>query len=82
MDLDEIWGTPSILFGAVPDKFWAQSAQKRQREGEPKFCFFWSIKQRAISSTSGRPNFTKFAQKDVFPCPHEGTGQFIIYLAT
>ena len=33
------------------------------------FVFFPSIKQRAISPTSGRPNFTKFAQKDVFPCP-------------
>ena len=39
-DLDEICGTPSILFGAVPDKFWARSAQKRQREREPQFCFF------------------------------------------
>ena len=31
---------PTILFGAVPDKFWARSAQKRLREREPKFCFF------------------------------------------
>jgi len=29
---------------------------------------FLSIKQCAISTTSGRPNFTKFAQKDAFPC--------------
>ena len=28
---------------------------------------FLSIKQRAISPTSGRPNFTQFAQKDVIP---------------
>jgi len=43
---ERIWvkfgGTPSILFGAVPDKLWARSAQKRERE--PKFCFFLSIK--------------------------------------
>ena len=38
-DFDEIWGTPSMLFGAVPDKLWARSAQKRQREREPKFFF-------------------------------------------
>ena len=30
---------------------------------------FLSIKRCAISPTSNRPNFTKFAQKDVFPCP-------------
>jgi len=30
---------------------------------------FLSTKQRSISPTSGRPNFTKFAQKDVLPCP-------------
>jgi len=59
MDLDEIWGTPSILSGAGPDRFWARSAQKRERESEQKF--FLSGKQRAISQTSGRPNFTKFA---------------------
>ena len=35
-------------------------------------CFFLSVKRRAISPTSGRPNFTKFAQKDVFSCPHVG----------
>jgi len=35
-------------------------AEKRERESEPKLCFL-SGKQRAISPTSGRPNFTKFA---------------------
>ena len=40
MDLDEIWGTPSLWSGAFPGKFWARSAQKRLREEEPKFCFF------------------------------------------
>jgi len=41
-DLDEIWGTPSILFKAGPDRFWARSAQKRERETETlrKFCFY------------------------------------------
>jgi len=28
---------PSLWFGAVPGKFWARSAQKRQREEEPNF---------------------------------------------
>jgi len=49
------------MCAAGPDRFWARSAQKREREREPKFCFFLSDKQRAISPTSGRPNFTKFA---------------------
>ena len=30
----------SILLGAGPDRFWAQSAQKRERETLRKFCFF------------------------------------------
>ena len=33
----------------------------RRSESEQKFCFFLSGKQRAISRTSSRPNFTKFA---------------------
>jgi len=45
-----------------PGKYWARSAQKRERENEPKFCFL-SGKQRAISPTSSQPNFTKFARK-------------------
>ena len=32
-------GTPSILFGAGPDRFCARSAQKRQRETLRKFFF-------------------------------------------
>jgi len=36
-DLDEIWGTPSILSGAGPDRFWVQSVQKQEWESEPKF---------------------------------------------
>ena len=43
-DLDEIWGTPSVLSGAGPDRFWARSAQKREREREPIFCFSLSGK--------------------------------------
>ena len=35
--------TPRLLIAAVPDKFWARSAQKRQRESEPKFCFFYPL---------------------------------------
>ena len=34
---------PSLWLGAVPDKFWARSAQKRLREEERKCCFL-SIK--------------------------------------
>ena len=41
---DEILGTPSILSGAGPDRFWALSAQKRESDSEPKFCFFLSGK--------------------------------------
>jgi len=44
-------------------QIWARSAQKRERDSEAKFCFFWSGKQRAISPTSHQPNFTKFAHK-------------------
>jgi len=44
--------------------FWARSAQKRERESVPKF--FLSGEQRAISPTSGRPNFTKFAHNTCF----------------
>ena len=61
MDLDEVWGTPSIFFGAGPDRFWARSAQKRERETLRKF--FLSGKQRTTLSISGQPNFTKFAHK-------------------
>jgi len=39
-DLDEIWGTLSTLFAASPGRYWARSAQKQERESEPKFCFF------------------------------------------
>jgi len=42
-DLDEIWDTPSILSGAGSDRFWARSAQKRERKIEPKFCFFCHV---------------------------------------
>jgi len=38
-DLDEIWGTVSILFGAGPDRFWARSVQKRERETLRKLFF-------------------------------------------
>jgi len=40
---------------------------RRSGSGSASRNFFLSIKQLAISPTSGRPNFTKFAQKDVFP---------------
>ena len=52
---------------------------RRSRSGSSSrnFVFFWSIKQRAISPTSGRPNFTKFVQKDVFLCPHVGFGKHL-----
>jgi len=33
-------GNSESIVGAVSGKFWARSAQKRQREREPKFCFF------------------------------------------
>ena len=65
-DLGEIWGTPSILFGAGPDRFWARSAQKRERETFRNFCFFLSGKQRTTLPISGQPNFTKFAHKTWF----------------
>jgi len=55
------WDTPSMLSGADPDRFWAQSAQKRERESKPKFCFLLSGKQRTTLPISGQPNFTKFA---------------------
>jgi len=61
-----VYGSELCLTDSGP-----RSAQKRQRESEPKYSFL-SIKQRAISPTSGRPNFTKFAQKDVVPCPMLG----------
>jgi len=36
-----------ILSGAGRDRFWARSAQKREQESEPKFCFlFLSCKYR------------------------------------
>ena len=54
---------PSILFGAVPDRFWARSAQKREQETLQKFCFFLSGKQRTTLPISGQPNFRKFAHK-------------------
>ena len=62
-DLDEIWGTPSILFRAGPDRFWARSARKRERESLRKFCFILSGKQRTTLPISGQPNVTKFAHK-------------------
>ena len=51
----------SILFGAGPDRFWAQSTQKRERESLWKF--FLSGKQRTTLPISGQPIFTKFAHK-------------------
>jgi len=63
-------GNSEYIAWSCPDKFWALSVQKRQQKREPNF--FLSIKQRAILPTSGRPNFTKFAQNDVFSCPHVG----------
>ena len=58
-DLDEIWGTPSILFGAGPDRFRAQSAQNRQRESLRKFFVFFV-------GYIMQPNFTEFAHKTWF----------------
>ena len=51
----------STLLGAGPGRFWARSAQQRERESEANFCFFLSGKQRTISPISRRSNFTKFA---------------------
>jgi len=65
-DLDEIWGTPSILFGAGPGRFWARSAQKWERETLRKFCFFLSGKQCTTLPISSKPIFTKFAHKTCF----------------
>jgi len=60
-DLDEIWGTPSILFGAVPDISWRDP--HRINSGRPCGSFvFLSGKQRTTLPISGQPNFTKFAQ--------------------
>ena len=62
---ERIWmkfgGTPSILFGAGPDRFWAQ-----KREWEILRKFFLSGKQRTTLLISGQPNFTKFAHKTWF----------------
>ena len=49
-DLDEIWGTPSILSGAGADRFWARSAQSESRRASRNFL-------SAISRTSSQPNF-------------------------
>jgi len=65
-DLDENFGTPSILFGAGRGRSWARSAQKRERETLRKFCFFLSGKQRTTLPIFGQPNFTKFAHKTWF----------------
>jgi len=62
--LDEIWGTLSILFAAGPDRFWARSALKRERETLQKF--FLSGKQRKTLPISGQPIFMKFAHKTCF----------------
>jgi len=32
-----------MLSGAGADRFWVRSAQKREREIEPKFCFFCEV---------------------------------------
>jgi len=55
-----VWGCAGQIFGAIR----AEAAAGARAE----FLFFWSINQRAISPTSGRPNFTKFPQKGVFQC--------------
>ena len=47
-DLDEIWDTPSILFVAFPDRFWARSAQKRERERGPLFVFFCLVNKARL----------------------------------
>jgi len=59
--LDEIWNTLSALSGAGPGRFYAITAQYRERESEAKFILFLlSGKQRTILQISRRPNFTKF----------------------
>ena len=59
----KFWGTPSILFGAGPDRFWARFVQNRSESGRPCGSFvFLSGKQRTTVPSSGQPNFTKFAQ--------------------
>jgi len=55
-----------MLFGAGPDRLWARSAQKRERETLRKFCFFLAGKQRTTLPISGQPNFMKFAHKTCF----------------
>ena len=51
-------------FGRDPRRRCSGSASRN-------FVFFCPL-NNAISPTSGRPNFTKFAQKHEFPCPHVG----------
>jgi len=58
-------GTPSMLFGAGPDRIWARSAQTRERETLRKFCFL-SCKQRTSLPIFGQPIFTKLAHKTCF----------------
>ena len=62
-DLNEIWGTPSILSGARPDTFWLRSCRSKSGRASGNFVFFWSGKERTTLPTSGQPNFTKFAHK-------------------
>jgi len=38
----------SILSGAGPDRFWSRSAQKQERQSEPKLCFFCPVNNARI----------------------------------
>jgi len=64
-DSDEIWATPSMLPGAGPCRFWARSAQKRERESGDFLFFFVRRKCRSLPISS-QPNFTKFTYKTWF----------------
>jgi len=43
-----MWSTLSILSGAGADRFWVRSMQKRERESEAKFCYFFCQVNNAL----------------------------------
>jgi len=63
--LDEIFGTPSILFGSGRQILGALRAEARAGD-LAEVLFFLSGKQRTTLPISGQPNFTKFAHKTWF----------------
>ena len=63
-----VWSCPWQILGAIR----AEAATGGRAE------FFFVHYVVSISPTSGRPNFTKFARKDVFPCPHVGLSKTFV----